>query len=770
MRNWKTTGIAATLIIIFMIPFYAYREHTRRGGATVRSGEPRAMFVGSEKCGTCHKQAFERWRGSHHDLAMDMATEKSVMGDFNDAEFEHFGDVTRFYRKDGRFFVNTTGPAGEPAEFEVTHTSGFYSLQQYLVPFPGGRLQCLPIAWDSRQEKWYHLYPDAPLDPKDWLYWANAGQNWNGMCAECHSTNLEKNYDAHSDTYNTTWSEIDVGCEACHGPGSRHVKWAELPEMGRPETENFDLAVKTAGMTSRQQAELCAPCHARRTSLGDNTHVNADFLDYGIPRTLDAGLYYPDGQILDEVYVYGSFIQSKMYDRDVRCADCHDVHSLKRIEEGNALCLQCHRADIYDTKDHHFHKKAGETGEAIRSREGDVLFEVGSGAQCEQCHMPGRHYMGIDYRPDHSFRVPRPDLSIQTGAPNACKRCHYDKSDQWSLDYLAKWYGTKTKPHYGAILDAGRKGLPEGMGKLLGLAGDRLFPAIVRATALSLAAGYPGDDVLAALMDALTDEEPLMRHAAVQRLSMLPPDRRVKLLAPLLYDPVKAVRIEAAAELAAVPTGKLNTEQQARFDTVLAEYKAAMGYTADFAASRHNLGNLYSSLGQQDLARQNYEAAVEIDSQFYPAAVNLAMLYNSEGNNKAAEDLLRRVVGDHPELYQIQYSLGLLLAERQKYEEATLYLATAARGLPQRARVHYNLGVLLDFLKKDLEAEAALIRALEIEPDNMAFLDALARYYLKRGRFKAAKPHAARLAEKYPSNPDGAAMLRMIEQNLQTGS
>ena len=254
------------------------------------------------------------------------------------------GSHPDFTGRTGEFFVHTQGPEGKMGDFEVTHTFGWFPLQQYLVPFPGGRLQCLPIAWDVREKKWYHLYPKEPLDPKDWLYWTNAAQNWNGMCAECHSTNLKKNYDIKTDTYKTTWSDIDVGCEACHGPGSRHVQWAEMPDMARPRVENFDLVVKTSGIGSRKLVELCAPCHSRRASLGDYTHAEADLLDSMLPSLLTEELYFPDGQILDEVYVYGSFTQSKMYHRDVRCSNCHDVHSLKVIKEGNALCLQCHRA------------------------------------------------------------------------------------------------------------------------------------------------------------------------------------------------------------------------------------------------------------------------------------------------------------------------------------------------------------------------------------------------------------------------------------------
>ena len=421
MFRWKLIGILSTALIVIAIPLSIVKHH-------YRAGQPQpvaaADFIGSEKCRTCHQPEYELWKGSNHYHAMEVASEASVRGDFNNATFERFGIVSRFYRKDSKFFVHTQGPEGVMGDFEITHTFGWNPLQQYLIPFPGGRMQCLPIAWDVKGKRWYHLYPDQPIAPKDWQYWTNAALNWNGMCATCHSTNLKKNYNIQTDTYQTTWSDINVGCEACHGPGSRHVKWAELPDMARPKVENFDLAVRTSGLKSRELVELCAPCHSRRAILGDYTHIEKNLLDTMLPSLLTRDLYFPDGQILDEVYAYASFTQSKMYARDVRCSDCHNVHSIKRVKEGNSLCLQCHRASDYDTSQHHFHKKKGEKGDPIKSADGKVLAEVGTGAECVQCHMPGRYYMGVHYRLDHSIRIPRPDLGIKLGVPDACTRCH----------------------------------------------------------------------------------------------------------------------------------------------------------------------------------------------------------------------------------------------------------------------------------------------------------------------------------------------------------
>jgi len=762
ITHWKITGIVSTLIIVVSIPLYMVQDRARRSAANAAI-TPAAEFVGSEACRDCHRGEYDKWKGSHHQRAMAVASDETVLGDFADAEFHHLGVTTRFFRKDGRFMVTTQGPRGEMGDFEVTHTFGWFPLQQYLIPFPGGRLQCLPIAWDSRENRWYHLYPNHPLAADDWLYWTNNGQNWNAMCAECHSTDLRKNYDPDKETYRTDWSEISVGCEACHGPGSNHVAWARLPEMGRPEAVNTALAVKTSGLTSARQVTLCAPCHARRMSLDDNIHDHADFLDYGIPQLLSEGMYFPDGQILDEVYVYGSFIQSKMHARDVRCSDCHDVHSIRRIKDGNNLCLQCHRAAVYDTRDHHFHKQAGEPGDPIRKKSGEILFEVGSGAQCEGCHMPGRIYMGVDYRPDHSFRIPRPDLSLALGTPNACNRCHVNQTVQWSVNAIAKWYGKKKRPHYGTILAAGRRQEAQALPELIRLAGDRLYPDIVRATALSLASSDPDQDASESLKGALSDESALLRHTAVNRLSIPDPKQRIALVGPLLYDPVRAVRIEAARRLVTAVQSGLGASLSQPYEKALAAYIKAMQRTGDFAASRHNLGNLYVDLGQTEQAISHFRKAIAIDPLFYPAKVNLAMLYNAKGQNDAAEALLREVVKEYPDLYEIMYSLGLLLAERRAFDEAVIYLGDAAAALPQRSRIQYNLALLLKQLNRNAEAEFALNRALSVDPNNPDYLYALAVLYMEWNRTEDALKVAVQLHERHPDLAMGRNLVNYIK-------
>ncbi len=764
-KRWEITGILATIVIILTVPLYLLKVNYLALSSDQISSESTPTFVGRDKCIDCHRKEYRKWQNSHHDKAMDVATGETVLGDFNNAVFEHKGIKTRFFKKEDKFFVNTQGPDGTLKDFQISHTFGFTPLQQYLVPFPGGRLQCLSIAWDDEKKQWYHLYPDGPVDPSDWLHWTQNAQNWNGMCAECHSTHLQKNYDMKTDTYKTIWSEIDVSCEACHGPGSRHVGWAEVSEMARnQDVDNYGLVVNTGNMDTRQQMELCARCHARRSSLGDYDHAGKDPMDYMIPQLLSESMYYPDGQILDEVYVYGSFIQSKMYKNGVMCRDCHDVHSLERHKDGNDLCLQCHQAKLYDTKTHHFHKKKGENGDPVKAEDGTVLSAVGEGALCVNCHMPGRYYMGIDFRNDHSLRIPRPDLSIAHGTPNACNACHSDKAGQWSVDHFTKWYGISRKPHYGTIIIAGRQGDPEVQAYLIELVDDMLSPPIVRATALQLLGAYPGETSLRVFERALSDSESMVRHTAVHNMFPMNPDDRKRLIVPLLYDPVKAVRIEAAMNLTSMPLEKLNERQRALFMKVIKDYQQSMAYVGDFPHGQFNLGNMFMNLGRREDAEAYFKGAANIDRLFYPAKINLAMLYSQTGRNDEAENLFREVVEDHPELYEAFYSLGLLLVEQKKYREAVGFLEKAAAGIPEYARVHYNLGILFEHQERWPEAEASLRRAHDLEPDTLDFLYALADLYMRVKNLPNARHMVELIMEKHPDTGLGQKLMPFIEK------
>ena len=755
MRNWRRAAVVALGIIVVSVPLYVARE-SQRDVAEGPAAETVAGFVGREKCIDCHQGAYELWVGSDHDNAMDIANEQTVLGDFNDAELEHDGITSRFYRKDDGYFVFTEGAGGEMAEFEVLYTFGIEPLQQYLVAFPGGRLQALSVAWDTEDNRWFDLYPDSTFSPDDWLHWTRNGQNWNGMCAECHSTNLKKNFNAATSSFDTTWSEIDVSCEACHGPASLHLAWAEVDPAARPEIEAYGLVVNTAGLDSRQQVDLCAPCHSRRSEFGDYDHTQTHFLDAHLPSLLAEGIYHVDGQILEEDYVWGSFVQSKMYQSGVWCSDCHDAHSLALHKEGNELCLQCHQAATYDAYEHHFHQKT-------------VEGQPSDGALCVKCHMPEQPFMVIDDRADHSIRVPRPDLTQQLGVPNACGQsgCHDDQTVEWSVDAFTQWYGATRRPHFGTVLAAARSGDSNAVGGLIALADDPLYPAIVRATALHALQAFPGPQTAGVVQRALADDEPLLRVTAVEVVAADGPEQMVELLVPLLFDPVRVIRLRTAARLNAVGREYFTHDQRQALTKELDDFIETMKASLDFAASGLTLGNLYEEQRDATQAERFYRTALEVDDLFFPAKANLAILLSQQGRFDESEQLLREVLEAYPDQYDSAYSLALLLVGEGRSDEALPYLARAAGGLPQRARVHYNYGLLLAQLNNPQEAESALITARDLEPQNIDYLFALVDFYFKRGQLDAALEHAQRIISAHPQNPLGYELKARIEASRQ---
>lgn len=754
MLRWKIAGLAALAAIVLSVPLHAIKERRSRAAIFDIDGAV-ATYVGSDGCIDCHEEEYRAWRGSDHDKSMAVATDTTVLGDFDNTVFQHGDIYARFYTKDRNYFVYTQGPNGELTEFEVAYTLGHQPFQQYLVPFTGGRLQALSIAWDTERGAWYYMYPDSEIERADWLHWTRGGQTWNSQCAECHSTNLKKNYDAEERTYSTTWSEINVGCEACHGPGSRHVEWAEIPAMARVSVENYELLIRTSEVSAAQEVELCAPCHSRRTVLGDYDHTRTDLLQDVVPSLLTEDLYFADGQIQDEVYDYGSFVQSKMYREGVRCGDCHDAHNLELLEEGNALCLRCHRASTYDAYDHHFHQ---------REHEG----RPSDGYLCVSCHMPERPYWVVDYRADHSMPVPRPDLTLQIGVPNACSMsgCHADRPVEWSADHFLRWYGEAALPHYGTTLAAARESRPEAGDELVQMVTDTLYPAIVRATALLYLNQYSSDEAAEAVGRALKDGDALVRHTAVENLGTDETEKAVELVAPLLSDQVMAVRLAAAIRLAGIPAGGLQDYQREALDAALHDFRDAMANSQDQPHAAFNLGNLHMSLRDTAGAELHYRAAIEINDTFYPAKLNLAALLVGKGMYEEAESLLRDVLVVSPDTEEAAYALGQVLAETGRYEEAIEYLQEASAKIPERSSVFYDLAVMEDAVARRDAAESHLQRALDLEPDNLDYLHALAGFYVKYGELARALDVAERMMITHPDNETGAQVKMYIEEMM----
>jgi tetratricopeptide (TPR) repeat protein len=732
--------VIAVLVTGVVWFYFAQSERNSRPAETALEAGSRASlneppppsapeFVGRAACAGCHAEQDRLWQGSHHDLAMQEANEETVLGDFHDAPFRKDGVVSRFFRRDGRFLVNTDGPDGRLADFEIKYTFGVTPLQQYLVELPGGRLQALSITWDSRPksqggQRWFHLYPNEKIDHTDELHWTRLSQNWNFMCAECHSTNLQKNYDPASRAYRTTWSEIDVACEACHGPGSQHIAWAEhQPGFERIDSKTKGLtallderegirwtidpllgnAHRSAPRTTEKEIQTCARCHARRAQLFGE-YRQGPLLDSHLPSLLRETLYHADGQIEGEVYEYGSFLQSKMYRAGVTCSDCHEPHSLKPRATGNGVCLQCHGADRYDTRKHHFHRSGNE------------------GAQCVDCHMPAKTYMVVDPRRDHSFRIPRPDLSARLGTPNACTNCHAKKTARWAADRVRQWYGPDPKGYqnYAEALHAARTGAIDAEARLMALLRAKDQPAIARATAAAELGRRLSPESLPILAEALAEADPRVRAGALEALEPLPPEQRWGLAHEWLRDPMRVVRALTAGSLAGISLERVPPGEQADFRRAADDYLASLRLNADDPAALVNRGNFHAARGETAEAERAYREALVLNPDWVPAYVNLGDLFRQTGRDGDGETLLREGLTRQPKAAALHHSLGLWQVRQKNFPAALASLKRAVELAPEDARFGYVYAVALHGTGHPREARAVVEAGLKRAPGDPA--------------------------------------------------
>ena len=665
---------------------------------------PKADYAGQQQCVACHPKQVTDWKKSHHAQAMALADSQTVLGDFNQASFSYENVKSRFFVRDGKYFVNTDGPDGRLQDFEVHYTFGVYPLQQYLLALPGGRYQALSIAWDSRPkteggQRWFHLHPDQKVDHRDPLHWTKHQYNWNFMCAECHSTKLEKNYSPTTRTYDTTWSEINVACEACHGPAANHVRWAQRgadwealestkglshlfadnnaiwttdPTTGTPQ--------RSRPRTGHSELQACAACHSRRSQLFEDDRVGQPLMDNFLPSLLDRGLYHADGQILEEDFEYGSFLQSKMHHAGVTCSDCHNPHTLELKAEGNAVCTQCHGAAQFNTPTHHHHPLNT------------------PGAQCVNCHMPATTYMQVDARRDHSFRIPQPALTAALGTPNACQSCHKDKSANWAAEQLQTWYGHAPQgfQKFAQTFSDAQQRLPGTDAKLVELLRNKQHPPIVRATAARAMSSWLTQQTLGDVGNALSDEDPLVRLGALDAMQNAPLQVRAEWVSPLLDDPSRVIRALAASQLIELQRrAKLPTAINTSLELAAADYVKAQQFNADDPAAQVNLGNFYAQSGAFDKAEQAYREALVLDNYWMAAYINLVDLFRQTGRDNEAELLLKEALKLAPDNASLHHSFGLVQVRRQQMNLALAPLKRAAELEPGNGRYSYVYAVAL---------------------------------------------------------------------------
>jgi predicted CXXCH cytochrome family protein len=786
--RWRRSSIslaaaaagAMALVLGIVLGTSGWKKLPFLAGHDAPSAEP--TFVGSETCAGCHRSQAELWNGSQHRRAMAHASEQSVLGDFADATFDHEGVRSRFFRQDGKFLVETDGPDGKLGTFEIKYTFGVDPLQQYLIEFPDGRIQALSIAWDTRPkqqggQRWFHLYPGEQIRHDDILHWTRLNQNWNFMCAECHSTGVRKNYDAANDTFATNWAEISVGCEACHGRGSGHVAWARARQSWWPfgktddprkglvvalderrdvawwpdrQTGNPQRSVPPALV--RREVETCGLCHARRGIISEDWIPGGSLSDTHVVSLLSRGLYQADGQMLDEVYNYGSFKQSRMFAAGVTCGDCHEPHGAKLRASAETVCLQCHAPDEYAVASHHHHEQASPI------------------PTCASCHMPERTYMVVDRRHDHGFRVPRPDLTAKLGTPNACNDCHKDKGADWAASAVEGWYGPTRKgfQNYAEAFHAAWTGRANAASLLSAVAANPRVPAFVRGSALSELRPFASLSSIALARTVLADPDPMVRIGALDMLEDMPARQLWTMVSPLLSDPSRGVRIRAASLLAAVPTASQPASERERFERAAAEFVAAQHLNADRPEGRAGLGNFYARRRLVAEAEAEYRAALRLSPHYAPAAVNLADLFRQTGRDGDGETVLRTALAASPRDAGLHHALGLVLTRLKRGDEALAEFRAAAGLEPERARYAYVYGVALHSAGRVAEAIAILKESLARHPEDRETLSALVAFCRDAGDLTAAREYAERLLRLAPNDKDVARLVQELRGGAGT--
>ncbi|QOL25097.1 ammonia-forming cytochrome c nitrite reductase subunit c552 [Thalassotalea sp. LPB0316] len=717
-------------------------------------------------CVDCHEQQVNAWKDSHHYHAMAEIATPTNLGDFSSAPMVVDGDNVHFFKKEEQYFVTMPGLDGKPMTVEITHTFGYEPLQQYIFDVGNGKYQFIPYAWDSRTaeeggQRWYNLYPG--FEATNEFHWSQMGQNWNQNCADCHSTNFKKGFDVESLSYNSTYDAINVSCTACHQGTTEHLAWtknqtSDAKHFGFSQSiatkhpifyENDQgVLIPVDRAKETKQVEVCAQCHSRRAQISDHEE-NAAFFDHYIPATLTDALYHPDGQIYDEVYVYGSFTQSKMYQEGVTCINCHDPHTTKLKMPGNVTCTQCHSAPKYDTPKHHQHPVESE------------------GAQCVNCHMPATRYMGVDDRRDHSFKVPRPDLSLTLDTPNACQNCHSDVSNREHAKQLEQWFPVsqyRSKSTFAHAFDQADKGSFAATPELVNIANDSQYTAQVRASAISRIQGARNNqELITFLAKQMESDDPIVVIEAIRATNQLSMINRALKVIPMLDHPVRSVRMTAGRALAAnLADPTFQGERREKLQAAVDEYIEGQLYQADRGSSQTNLGQIYMLMREYDKAEAALRQSIRVEDIFMPAYIYLADLYRQQQNEAAAEQVLLDAIKVNPKASDIYYQLALVKVRQQDKAKAVGYFDLAIEHNDQNPRAYYTRGVLHQENGDTEKAKLDYAMAYKLQPQSPDYLYTLTVALIELKEYDSALFHAQKLGQLMPNNQQVQQLIQHI--------
>ena len=659
--------------------------------------------AGPLNCAECHANEVAEWSRSQHSVAMAPATSDTVAGDFSGTRYEDPDLTVKFLKQGGQYRIHTN-ERGEDREWIVKYTFGVYPLQQYLIDTGDGRLQAFNVAWDTREkseggQRWFRLDEPGRNRPGDAMHWTGIYQNWNNQCADCHSTGLQRNYDSESDSYQTQYDHVAVSCAACHESASEHAK---AQQDGRNQTTGVELAAMGVWLASQAdqpprhigpassdaQVPICGKCHALRTRLADsgNGRVHDQF---SLSR-LDPPLYYSDGRVSEEVFVLGSFEQSRMFQAGVVCTNCHNPHSGKLKAEGNAVCTQCHNSREFDTPGHHHHPKGSE------------------GAQCVNCHMPEATFMKIDDRREHSFTVPRPDVAQESGSPDVCLACHTDKTRGWSIKEVENWFPELYRQQ--TWHDVQQRPSPGMMTYLQ----NRSAPALRRATLLEQQGQWLAERQPSLVAKLATSDEAVIRESAFRVLRNGSADQALELARAGLTDESLAVRIAAFESLIMLGI-ELESQQWAE---VRGEYERFLGMQSDLPSGLVLKARYLLAGNDIYKAEEALKKALDKDQGYAPAAILLTRILRSGDRNQEAIDVINRALQFMPSEARLGHLRGLIHLKLKNDDHALQDLEQAAGLAPDQWLFGYRYAVALFQLQQKDKAREVTQALMERFPDN----------------------------------------------------
>jgi predicted CXXCH cytochrome family protein len=636
-------------------------------------------YVGSQACARCHDGEYDSWRKTLHVQMTKPIAEARVEGDFRPGtHLEQYGRAYTMDSKDGRYTVSISRGGGPAEKFQVDYTLGARRFQGYLSTLPDGRIYVLPIFWHNESKRWLDWKEIAPVPDHPT---ADLRQIWNITCVNCHATNLARNFNRKSRTYATTWTEMGIGCEGCHGPGADHVAvadaWDKDPVHAPAKPTAAELRIfSPAKATPRQTFDACGYCHGNKNNTFFGFKPGDRFEDYALPFLMSEpipandpqGEFWPDGRPSrfnrpQALTVSGCFQRG-----EATCTNCHrmhgpeNAHMLKvavdmpdgrRTRESDGLCVQCHKALANDTS--HTHHAADSQG-----------------SRCIECHMSDVNWRLITRRRDHTFQAPVPELTSRYGVPNACTTCHEDKSPEWAASTMDRWYGNNERRLATVAMSdamyAAAAGDASALPDVARLAGDRTHGSLIRASAAEfagqlLARGSTSSPrashstpVVNALIGAANDPEPSVRAVAVTALGSIVDDRTTVVIAAHVTDAARVVRVRAAEALLDRGIVRLDGAAGAALERAQAEWAESLRTFNDVARDQTALGRLELARGRTAEAADALDNAVALDPTQARPHVYLGVLAARAGRYDDAIrqfSTARSLQPDYPNLAQL---------------------------------------------------------------------------------------------------------------------